>query len=68
MNKKLDEISKQDLKGKGGGSIIQFQLEEELTNVKDDLTTSIDKNYILEKEITKLMTKFEKVLKWTVFS
>ncbi|PHT81102.1 hypothetical protein T459_14117 [Capsicum annuum] len=50
------------------GIRIQFQLEEELTHVKAYLSTSIDKNSFLEGELTKMKTKLEKALKWTVHS
>lgn len=68
LKKKIDEVSKKDFKGKSEGSKIQFKLEEELTNAKDDLSTSIDRNSLLEEEQTKVKTKFEKALKWTVKS
>lgn len=37
LNKRLDEIIKCDSKGKGEESIMQIQLDEELTTAKDVL-------------------------------
>lgn len=52
LNQTIDKISKKDLKGKGKGSRIQFQLEEDLTNAKVDLSILMNKNTILEDELT----------------
>lgn len=52
----------------GEGREIQFQLEKKMTIVKVDLSTSIDRNLILEEELTKVETKLEKSFKWTIYS
>lgn len=54
LNKTIDEISKKDLKGKSWGNRIQFQLEENLTNAKANLSILMNKNTILVDELTKL--------------
>lgn len=51
-------------KGKREGSSIQFQVEEELINVKADVTASLDRNSFLEEEHTKVRTELEKALQW----
>lgn len=63
LKKKLDEVSKKEFKGKGEGSKIQFQLEKDLMNVKDDLSTSINRRSILEEELTIVKNKLGKALK-----
>ncbi|XP_047267722.1 uncharacterized protein LOC124898124 [Capsicum annuum] len=63
--KRVDEISKRNLKGKSEGSRIQFQLEEELTHAKAELVASLNRNSTLEEELIRMNTELEKALKWT---
>lgn len=64
LNKTVNEISKKDLKGKGEGSKIQFQLEEDLTKAKIDLSILMNRNSIYENELTKVKTDLDKSRKW----
>ncbi|PHT43283.1 hypothetical protein CQW23_17308 [Capsicum baccatum] len=63
LNKRVDEISKKESKGRNEGRRIQFQLEEDLINVKANLTSSLDRNSILEEKLVKMKTILEKPLK-----
>ncbi|KAF3619234.1 hypothetical protein FXO37_33810 [Capsicum annuum] len=65
LNKTIDDFSKKNLKGKGKGSRIQFQLEEDLTNAKADLSILMNQNPILKDEITQVKTNLKKACKWT---
>lgn len=64
LNNRIDEISKKQSKVKREGRRIQYQLEEELTNVKADLI----ENSFLEEELSKLKTKLVKAIKCTTSS
>lgn len=60
LNKRLDEIIKQNCKGKSEGSRI---LEEELTETKANMTALLEKNLVLERELVRARTELEKSLK-----
>lgn len=66
LNKTVDEISRMDLKGIVEGSRIQFQLEEDLKNTKDEIFTLMDINSFLMEKLHKVKTDLEKMLKWAV--
>lgn len=68
LNKRLDESSKQDFKRRGKGSRILFKLDAELTNAKTDITPSLERNSVLEKELVRVMTKLNKSLTWITSS
>lgn len=50
MTKKLSEISKLDSKGKSEGNRIRFQLEEEVDDDKVNMTASLERNLVPERE------------------
>lgn len=51
LHNKLDEFTMRNHKGKSKRNMIQFQLEEELTETKTNIDALLKKNLVLEKEL-----------------
>lgn len=66
LNKRLNKIIRQDSKGKSEGSMIQFQQEGELVKTNANMTASLDKNIVLEKEPIQVKIELEKAPKYTI--
>lgn len=68
QNEKLKVVSQTGHKGKGHGSDLQFELEVKINKPKLDLTTLLERNIKLERDLVLIKDDLKKSLRWIASS